>query len=582
MATNDSILLNTILEQTKRQTANSLPDDDYFELFTFEQNLKKYDLSYEELLTGKIGGGDDGGIDGLFTFINDDLLNEDTELEMFKKNPFIELFLIQSKRSPSFSESPVERMTTTAMQIFDLEKKISVLKNIYNAELIDKINTFREAYLKLASHHPVLEVNCIYASKGDTANIHEKVHNKAKILQKTICKYFTGATVRVKFVGARELIDASSLEKSYTLQLKFIETYISRGEDNYVIIASLKDYYSFVTSDNDELRRYIFAFNVRDYQGNVEVNKDIKETLESNTGIDFWWLNNGITILASKASIVGKTINLDDVQVVNGLQTTNTIYNYLKNKDIRGEKSDNRAILIKIIVTTDSETIDRVIKATNFQTPIPPASLKATDPIQSDIENYFLSKGWFYDRRKNYYKNMGKPIDRIISIPYLAQAVMAIVLREPNISRSRPSSIIKKDNDYKRVFNQKFNLDVYRFCAEMMKYVESFIRFTVSEQSKQENDNQWRHTSPLRILSFHLAMLLVVKLLGKTDYKPTDVECLLEVDLKHEILSQPLSEIIGLTDAYINDRPSLSISTIVKQKEFVTYLLESVNCSSIE
>lgn len=120
MATNDSILLNTIIEQTKRQTANSLPDDDYFELFTFEQHLKKYDLSYEELLTGKIGGGDDGGIDGLFTFINDELLNEDTELEAFKKNPLIELFLIQSKRSPSFSESPVERMTTTAMQIFDL------------------------------------------------------------------------------------------------------------------------------------------------------------------------------------------------------------------------------------------------------------------------------------------------------------------------------------------------------------------------------------------------------------------------------------------------------------------------------
>lgn len=81
MATNDSILLNTILEQTKSQTANSLDDDDYFELFTFEQNLKKYDLSYEELLFGKIGGGNDGGIDGLFTFINEQALNENTEME---------------------------------------------------------------------------------------------------------------------------------------------------------------------------------------------------------------------------------------------------------------------------------------------------------------------------------------------------------------------------------------------------------------------------------------------------------------------------------------------------------------------
>ena len=70
MATNDSIVLNSILEQKKIQIARDLPDDDFFELFTFEQVLKKYDLSYEELEHGKIGGGDDGGIDGLFIFIN--------------------------------------------------------------------------------------------------------------------------------------------------------------------------------------------------------------------------------------------------------------------------------------------------------------------------------------------------------------------------------------------------------------------------------------------------------------------------------------------------------------------------------
>ncbi|WP_244142116.1 hypothetical protein [aff. Roholtiella sp. LEGE 12411] len=76
MAANDIIVLNSLLEQKKSQTANSLPDDDYFELFTFEQALKKYDLSYEELLSGQIGGSDDGGIDGFFTFINSDILNE--------------------------------------------------------------------------------------------------------------------------------------------------------------------------------------------------------------------------------------------------------------------------------------------------------------------------------------------------------------------------------------------------------------------------------------------------------------------------------------------------------------------------
>ncbi len=78
---------------------------------------------------------------------------------------------------------------------------------------------------------------------------------------------------------------------------------------------------------------------------------------------------------------------------------------------------------------------------------------------------------------------------------------------------------------------------------------------------------------------FHLAMLIVVKHLGKTDYKPKDIESMLEVDLKTEILSQTLSELINLTNVYIKSRPSLSISTISKQKEFVNYLLDNVNCS---
>src|SRR5262245_48700743 len=36
---------------------------------------------------------------------------------------------------------------------------------------------------------------------------------------------------------------------------------------------------------------------------------------------------------------------------------------------------------------------------------------------------FFETKALFYDRRKNYHKNLGRPKDRVISIPYLAQAV---------------------------------------------------------------------------------------------------------------------------------------------------------------
>jgi hypothetical protein len=53
-------------ERSKSRTA-PLPDDQEFELFTFDQALKEEDLSSEEILAGQIGGSKDGGLDGTFT-----------------------------------------------------------------------------------------------------------------------------------------------------------------------------------------------------------------------------------------------------------------------------------------------------------------------------------------------------------------------------------------------------------------------------------------------------------------------------------------------------------------------------------
>lgn len=583
MAGNDSIILNNIIKQKRNQNVNTLPEDEFFEIFTFEQILKKHDLSYDELDYGKIGGGDDGGIDGFFLFINNQFISEDSETESFKKSPSIELYLIQSKRTEAFTEKSIEKWLSTTLNIFNLEKNIETIQKYYNADLVNKVSVFRDVYLELASQHPKLKITYVYATKGDATTINQKVINQSETLKEKTHEYFNGSTVEVDFVGARELIDSSRLEKSYTLQLKFIENYISRAENNYVILASLKDYYKFVTYENDDLRKYIFTFNVRDYQGkNVAVNKDIKATLESDEKVDFWWLNNGITILSSKASIAGKTISLDDVQIVNGLQTTNTIYNFIRSQNNKKNEEDilkeDRAVLIKIVVTDDPKTRDWVIKATNFQTPIQPASLKATDPIQLDIENFFLANEWFYDRRKNYYKNTGKQADRIISISYLAQSVMAIVYHDPDIARSRPSSIINKENDYKRIF-EKVSLEHYLFCARNMKQIEAFISSVKSNKSQYSAINElWKHKSPIRIIMFHLGMLLVAKTLGKRDYKLKDVEKMKTEDFSEELISTTLSELIEITNNYVTLKKT-PVNTIVKQKDFVKYILEKFTIS---
>jgi len=298
----------------------------------------------------------------------------------------------------------------------------------------------------------------------------------------------------------------------------------------------------------------------------VEVNKDIMDTLRSEEILDFWWLNNGVTILASRASIVSKTITLDDVQIVNGLQTTQAIYDYVKGKPQieKQERERNRSILIRIIVIDNAEARDRIIKATNFQTPIPAASLRATDRFQRDIEDYFLHHGLFYDRRKNYYKNIGKPAERIISIPYLAQAVMAILLHEPDNARARPTSLIKRQSDYERVFSESTTLEVYFKCAKIMKNLDSFLRGDFPAYSDQEKNN----------LKFHIGMVAIILLLGSS-YSLKDIEELSDSDVDEKILGESLAKTISLAQKFSSCQ-DWTIERTAKSRDFITYILENI------
>jgi hypothetical protein len=81
MPDNAIVLLDALLaERDRLRGGDPLPADQAFELFAFEQCLKEEDLSDEEIANGQVGGGDDGGVDGLYCFLNGNLLEEDAEV----------------------------------------------------------------------------------------------------------------------------------------------------------------------------------------------------------------------------------------------------------------------------------------------------------------------------------------------------------------------------------------------------------------------------------------------------------------------------------------------------------------------
>jgi hypothetical protein len=181
----------------------------------------------------------------------------------------------------------------------------------------------------------------------------------------------------------------------------------------------------------------------------------------------------------------------------------------------------DRSVLVRILVTTDSHTRDQVIRATNRQTSVPVASLRATDDVQRQIEAYFEPKGWYYDRRKNYYSNIGKTPEKIVSIPLLAQAMMSMALSQPNNSRARPSSLLKRDEDYSKIFSSSTPLSIYLWVAKAQKAIDTFLQSEAASTTAPERTN----------LRFHLSMVAAARLFGGRVYAPAQLAKIADADI---------------------------------------------------
>lgn len=519
----DKLILDKRLEEQRAAIANTMAEHEFFELFTAEQLLKDFDLSYDEILSGIVDGTRDGGIDSAFIFVNGDLVHEDSDYSSLLQEVVIDLVLIQSKTGEGFEEVAVQKIILTTTDLFDTSHVLSSYRGTYNEDLLRIAQLFQSTYQNLAGRLPRLRISYHYASKGDT--VHSNVTEKARVLEESVRGLFSSAEVSVEFHNARALIELARRTPKSTRQIILSEFISAPKGKAFIGLAKIKDFYLFLQDEGGALATHIFEANVRDYLGDATVNEGIRDTLQSPKTEDFWWLNNGVTILASHVTLSGKTLTIENPEVVNGLQTSREVYDFFA---AGGNPSDDRDVLVRVVVPTAPDSRYNIIRATNNQTAIAAASLRATDPIHRDIEDYLRSFNIFYDRRKNYYKNQGKPVRSIVGIPQLAQAVEAIVLQEPNTARARPSSLIKEQEDYEQIFTRDYPIEVYRACVEIIRATEAFIlRHTDHIQSNQKND-----------LKYYVAMIATTIFLKEAHPTPVQVASLAGMSISDAALEE--------------------------------------------
>jgi hypothetical protein len=458
-------LIETVIDERAKELGTA-DKSEAFENVANTLILEDYDLSVDEIDAGITDGNGDGQIDAMYVIVNGTVLSGEDDEEIPEKGPVeVDIIIIQSKNTDGFAEGPIRSIRTTVSDLINLTQNYETYLTQYSEALQDKFALARKALLASAGRTAKIRVRVFYATKGGTDNIHTTVIATANALKVDLSTLAATPDVEVVFLGAEKLVIMSRRPKTRQRDLEVQQSLSSDNGDSFACLVTIKSLVSFLCDDKGALVRGLFDANVRDFLGKTEVNDAIRATLESLNDEDFWWFNNGITIVASAVDQKGKRLALSDALLVNGLQTSNVVFGFMTDSTVNETikaKLLSKIVLIKIIVPPDEKIRDEIIKATNSQTHIPKPYLRGMDLVHRNIEDHLKGSGIFYERRKNQYKNLGKSRSTIVTLAEMAQALMAAFLFRGGDARGRPNSLLKSDMDYQSLFSESYPLDSFK------------------------------------------------------------------------------------------------------------------------
>ncbi len=521
--------------------------------------MKNEDVSFDNLMDSITDGGNDGGIDSIIIFHNGEYIEGDSEYNC-KSSSITKLIITQCKTEKSFKETCIDKLITTFPLLFDLETENDELVTRFNPQILEKRNVFAKIWNDTVSNGGSVEVCINYACMANDVEISTSFMSKKEQV-KDICKdLFTTDKVEFNCISSKELLNSFQTHKKNRSTIVFKDTPLSVNYGDcglgYIGLVKISDYRKFLTLEDGSINDELFESNVRHWQGDVDVNTRIKTTLENASNRDFWWLNNGITIIAEEPKQLSKKLTIENVQIVNGLQTSYSIY-YSTIQD-----EDDRSVLVKVIISNDKDVTDDIIEATNYQNPVSPGLLRATDAIQKEIELFFIQKGYYYDRRKNYYKNQGKPGNKIYGIQYLAQAIKAIILQDPHSARATPTSLLKSDSSYNAIFRSQDNYAAYLNCCLIVSKTHHSILNIEDKQIKNKLIN----------FKYHISVISVCLWLNKTNYTVDEIAGIDMELFDNTIINRAIGEIESLITSYQVENPNSNLINVAKSSDFVTYI----------
>lgn len=407
-------------------------------------------------------GGGDAGIDSIY-------VGDTTDLELpvtifqgkYKKN---------LETDSNFPANEVQKVINTIWTIFDRDKDISTINPTLKAEIEEIRSLISDGYI------PVVKV--VLFNNGLTWNDEGQQHltNANFPKEQVVFEYINHENI-VDFIQSTKEIKASLKLTGESVVENFNFKRVLIGKVNVTEIAKL-----FRNHGDGLLEK-----NIRRYLGlnRNRVNEAIHETLLGDKKDNFYFKNNGVTMVCRKFSYNALQeknwdIIAEDLQIINGGQTCKTIEQTIgSNEDIDFSQV---YVLIRLYELSDDQAnedlINEITLATNSQNPVDLSDLRSNDSIQRTLETDIKLLGYNYRRKKD----IASTNESIIPLSVAAQAIYAIWKEKPHVAKFKRKELF--GSLYNNVFKPEPNAAqvviavlIYRYCDNQRRKVALIEEF---------------------------------------------------------------------------------------------------------
>jgi len=411
------------------------------------------------------------GLDGFAILLNKRVITNEDELnDLLKTHSDIsaEIIFIQAKTSRNFETKEIGNFGWAITDFISEKPKIQWSDTA--KEKIALFNKLIKNTSKLRAKPTCLLFYVTLGIKTDDQNVQAKL----KDVQKDIDSENLFSKIVFELYGANEIQVlykkiGQALRKSFDFPQRVMLPVIDNVKESYIGVIKGSTIIDLMTNEDGELLPNVFYDNVRDYQGDNKVNKEIAATINSDYKDAFLILNNGITIVAEELETTRNTFTISNYQIINGCQTSNVLF---ENLDKLGE---NVMVPVKLISSKNQDITAKLIRSTNRQTEVKEQDLIAFSNFQKKLEDYYKtftgSNQLFYERRSKQYSKSIIEKKKIVDKTTQIKSVASFYFNKPDIATRYFGTLFNDLGD--KLFDESHQLILY--------YAASFALYRIEE-----------------------------------------------------------------------------------------------------